>query len=54
MKNSINRKKLCLATTSIIGFLAASVHAQTIGWNFDGWGDISGPSQQAGVVLAPY
>ena len=54
MKNSIKFKTLCLATTAIIGCLAASVSAQTISWNFDGWGDISGPSQLAGVALAPY
>jgi len=54
MKNSIKFKTLCLATTTIIGCSAASVSAQTISWNFDGYGDISGPSQQAGVVLAPY
>src|ERR1035437_2345411 len=54
MKNSIKFKTLCLATTTIIGCSAASVSAQTISWNFDGWGDISGPSQQAGVALAPY
>jgi hypothetical protein len=54
MKNSIKFKTLCLATTTIIGCSAAAVHAQTISWNFDGWGDVSGPSQLAGVVLAPY
>ncbi len=54
MKNSINFKTLCLATTAIAGFWATSVPAQVISWNFDGYGDISGPSQLAGVVLAPY
>jgi hypothetical protein len=43
-----------LASLAVVGSLAASVHAQSISWNFDGYGDISGASQQAGVVLAPY
>ena len=54
MKNSIKFKTLCLATTAIIGCSAASASAQSISWNFDGWGDVSGPSQLAGVALAPY
>jgi len=54
MKNSIKLKALCLATTAIVGCSVASVSAQTISWNFDGWGDVSGPSEFAGVALAPY
>jgi hypothetical protein len=54
MKNSIKFKTLYLATTAIIGCSVASVHAQSISWNFDGWGDISGSSQLAGVALSPY
>ena len=54
MNNSIKFKTPYLATIAIIGFLTTSVHAQTISWNFDGWGDISGSGELAGVALAPY
>ncbi len=53
MKNIIKLKTLCGAAV-VLGLFTATTRGQTISWNFDGFGDISGPSQQAGVVLAPY
>lgn len=50
--NKTRTRNLSLAV--ILGFAAISARAQVISWNFDGYGDISGPSQQAGVVLSPY
>ena len=44
-------KTLAFAVMLTVGL---SLKAQVISWNFDGYGDISGPSQQAGVVLSPY
>ena len=52
MKNNNKFKVLSVAVG--VAFFAATVQAQTISWNFDGYGDISGSSQQAGVVLSPY
>lgn len=54
MKNLIKFKTSCLATTAIIGCLAASVHAQVISWNVDSYSTISGASQYAGVISAPW
>jgi hypothetical protein len=54
MKNISKFKTPSLAAIAMIASLAASVHAQTISWNFDGWGDISGSSELAGVALVPY
>jgi len=54
MKNPIKFRTICLETIAIIGFATAAVNAQVVSWNFDGYGDISGPSQQAGVVQSPY
>ena len=51
---TINKLKVVSAAMAI-GFTVATTQAQqVISWNFDGYGDISGPSQQAGVVLASY
>ena len=51
---TINKLKVVSAAMAI-GFIVATTQAQqVISWNFDGYGDISGPSQQAGAVLAPY
>ena len=51
---TINKLKVVSAAMAI-GFIVATTQAQqVISWNFDGYGDISGPSQQTGAVLAPY
>jgi len=44
-------KTLAVAFISTASFV---LQAQTISWNFDGYGDISGPSQLAGVAPAAY
>src|ERR1039457_3555527 len=53
MNNSIKFKTPCLAA-ALVGCLAASVHAQVISWNVDSYSTISGASQYAGVVSAPW
>lgn len=46
------RMLIATATAAVLMAAATSVKAQTVSWNFDGYGTINGGSQYAGVVSA--
>jgi hypothetical protein len=53
MKKTFDAKMMiATAAAAILLAAATSVKAQTISWNFDGYGTINGGSQYAGVVSA--
>jgi hypothetical protein len=53
MKKQFNAKMLfATATAAVMLAAATSIKAQTISWNFDGYGTINGGSQYAGVASA--
>lgn len=54
LKTTNKSKAIGVLAAVTLGFTVVSAQAQVIGWNFDGYGDISGPSQLAGVVQAAY
>jgi hypothetical protein len=55
MKKLFDAKMLIVtAAAAILMAAATNVKAQTVSWNFDGYGTINGASQSAGVVNAAY
>jgi len=54
LKPKYAQKTMKILAVGILSIASFTLQAQVISWNFDGYGDISGPGQQAGIVPAVY
>ena len=49
LKPKYAQKTMKILAVGILSIASFTLQAQVISWNFDGYGDISGPGQQAGM-----